>query len=48
MAAVAVSGAETRLPDAVRSAAPRLLHTEPGARLACLSVTKANRVGMDE
>lgn len=26
----------------------RLLETEPGARLACLTVMKINRVGMDE
>ena len=48
MAAVDVSGAEARLLDAVRSAVQRLLHTEPGARLACVAVMKTNRVGMDE
>ena len=48
MAAVDVSGAEASLLDAVRSAVQRLLHTEPGARLACVAVMKTNRVGMDE
>jgi eukaryotic-like serine/threonine-protein kinase len=48
MAAVDVAGAEPRLLDAVRSAVQRLLHTEPGARLACVAVMKINRIGMDE
>ena len=48
MAAVDVSGAEARLLDAVRRAVQRLLHTEPGARLACVAVMKTNRVGVDE
>ncbi len=48
MAAVDVSGADARLLDALLSAVQRLLHTEPGARLACVAVMKTNRVGMDE
>ena len=48
MAAVDVSGADARLLDAVSSTVQRLLHTEPGARLACVAVMKTNRVGMDE
>ena len=48
LAAIDVAGAEPALLDAARDAALRLLETEPGARLACLTVMKINRVGMDE
>ena len=48
MAAVDVAGAEPHLLDAVRTAVQRLLHTEPGARLACVAVMKIRRIGMDE
>ena len=48
MAALDVAGADPRLLDAVRKAVQRLLHTEPGARLACVAVMKINRIGMDE
>jgi nucleotide-binding universal stress UspA family protein len=48
MAAIDVAGAEPRLLDAVRTAVQRLLHTEPGARLACVAVMKTNRIGMDD
>ena len=48
MAAVDVAGAEPALLAAVRVAAQRLLHTEPGARLACVAVMKTNRIALDE
>jgi nucleotide-binding universal stress UspA family protein len=48
LAAVDIGGAEPALLDAVRAAVQRLLQTEPGARLACLTVMKLNRVAMDE
>jgi nucleotide-binding universal stress UspA family protein len=48
MAAVDVSGADTTLLTNVRSTVLRLLHTEPGTRLACVAVMKTNRIGMDE
>ncbi len=34
--------------EAERDVAERLLNTEPDARLACLTVMKINRIGMDE
>ncbi|HJV74097.1 MAG TPA: bifunctional serine/threonine-protein kinase/universal stress protein [Noviherbaspirillum sp.] len=36
------------LAEALRVAARRILQTEPGARLACVTVQKTNRIGMDE
>jgi eukaryotic-like serine/threonine-protein kinase len=48
MAAVDIAGAEPDLLAAVRDTVQRLLHTEPGARLACVAVMKTNRIGMDE
>jgi nucleotide-binding universal stress UspA family protein len=48
MAAVDVSGADASLLVAVRDTVQRLLQTEPGARMACVTVMKINRVGMDE
>jgi len=42
------AAAEPALLEAVRDTALRLLETEPGARLACLTVMKINRIGMDE
>lgn len=36
------------LAEALRTAARRILQTEPGARLACVTVQKTNRIGMDE
>lgn len=35
------------LAEALRTAARRILQTEPGARLACVTVQKTNRIGMD-
>ena len=48
LAAIDVDGAEQALLDSARDTALRLLDTEPGARLACLTVMRINRVGMDE
>jgi eukaryotic-like serine/threonine-protein kinase len=48
LAAIDVTGAEPALLEAVRNTVQRLLLTEPGARLACLSVMKTQRIGMDE
>lgn len=48
MAAVDVQGATTALLDLVRETVRRILSTEPGARLACVSVMKTARIGMDE
>jgi len=48
LAAVDVANAEPALLESVRDTVQRLLHTEPGARLACLAVLKINRIGMDE
>lgn len=36
------------LAESLRVAARRILQTEPGARLACVTVQKTNRIGMDE
>jgi nucleotide-binding universal stress UspA family protein len=36
------------LAEALRVASRRILQTEPGARLACVTVQKTNRIGMDE
>jgi nucleotide-binding universal stress UspA family protein len=48
LAAVDVLGAEPALLESVRQTVQRLLQTSPGARLACLTVMKINRIGMDE
>jgi eukaryotic-like serine/threonine-protein kinase len=42
LAAVDVAAAQPELLDAIRHAALRLMQTEPGARLACLTVMKAS------
>jgi eukaryotic-like serine/threonine-protein kinase len=36
------------LAESLRVAARRVLQTEPGARLACVTVQKTNRIGLDE
>ncbi|WP_298832850.1 bifunctional serine/threonine-protein kinase/universal stress protein [uncultured Piscinibacter sp.] len=48
LAAVDVAGATPALLQAVRHTALRLLQTEPGARLACLTVMKTHRIATDE
>jgi nucleotide-binding universal stress UspA family protein len=47
LAAVDVSQEWEALADALRTAARRVLQSEPHARLACLSVLKTNRIGLD-
>ncbi len=48
MAAVDVDRAGPGLLDALRETVHRILATHPGARLACVSVMKTARIGMDE
>lgn len=48
LAAVDVESGGDELLDQLRETVRRLVLTEPGARLACLSVMKTNRIGMDE
>ncbi|HET9646460.1 MAG TPA: bifunctional serine/threonine-protein kinase/universal stress protein [Burkholderiaceae bacterium] len=48
VAAIDIEGSTPALLDALRTTVLRLLQTEPGARLACVSVMKTARIGMDE
>ena len=48
LAAVDLVGAEPALLASLRQTVQRLLRTEPGARLACLTVMRINRIAMDE
>ena len=48
MAAVDVEHAEAGLLDELREHVRRIVATEPGARLACVSVMKTARIGLDE
>jgi protein-serine/threonine kinase len=48
IAAVDVDNAEPALLDQLRETVRRIVVTEPGARLACVSVMKTARIGMDE
>ena len=48
LAAVDVEGAADGLLSALRESVGRVLAMEPGARLACVSVMKTARIGMDE
>lgn len=48
LVALDIQGAEPNLLEAVRVMAHRILQTEAGARLACLTVMRTNRIGMDE
>jgi protein-serine/threonine kinase len=48
MAAVDVEGASEPLIRQLRETVRRVLLTEPGARLACVSVMRTARIGMDE
>jgi len=48
LAAIDIDGADQALLESARETALRLLETEPGARLACLTVMRVNRVGMDD
>jgi nucleotide-binding universal stress UspA family protein len=48
MAAVDVSGAAPELLELLTETVRRIVAAEPGARLACVSVMKTARIGMDE
>lgn len=48
MVAIDLTHGSEALAESLRVAARRLLQTEPGARLACVTVQKTNRIGMDE
>ncbi len=48
VAAVDVDGAAAELLGALRETVRRIVLTEPGARLACVSVMKTTRIGIDE
>jgi nucleotide-binding universal stress UspA family protein len=48
MAAVDVNNATPALLEQLRETVQRIVHTEPGARLACVSVMKTARIGMDQ
>lgn len=47
VAAIDVNQASEALAETLRVTTRRLLQTEPGARLACVTVQKTNRIGMD-
>jgi eukaryotic-like serine/threonine-protein kinase len=48
MAAVDINGAEPALLEQLRETVRRIVATEPGARLACVSVLRTGRVGVDQ
>ena len=48
VAAVDVDNATPELLDRLRDTVKRIVVTEPGARLACISVMKTARIGVDE
>ncbi|MBQ0960745.1 protein kinase [Ideonella sp. 4Y11] len=48
MAAVDIDSASSQLLEQLRETVRRIVLTEPGARLACVSVMKTARIGMDE
>ncbi|GAB3540664.1 bifunctional serine/threonine-protein kinase/universal stress protein [Noviherbaspirillum agri] len=48
MVAIDLAYGSEALAEALRVASRRILQTEPGARLACVTVQKTNRLGMDE
>jgi len=48
LAAIDVAGAEPALLESARETVLRMLEAEAGTRLACLTVMRINRVGMDE
>jgi protein-serine/threonine kinase len=48
MAAVDVDNAAAPLLATLQETVQRVLHTEPGARLACVSVMRVSRIGMDD
>jgi protein-serine/threonine kinase len=48
LAAVDVDNASSKLLEQLRETVRRIVLTEPGARLACVSVMRTARIGMDE
>lgn len=48
MAAVDVDNAKPELLERLRETVRRIVHAEPGARLACVSVMKTARIGIDQ
>jgi nucleotide-binding universal stress UspA family protein len=47
VAAIDLAQGSEALADNLRMTARRILHTAPGARLACVTVQRTNRIGMD-
>ncbi|MFZ6744846.1 protein kinase domain-containing protein [Undibacterium sp. JH2W] len=48
VAALDLSASSIALAESLRTITRRMLQTEPGARLACLTIRKVSRLGMDE
>jgi len=48
MAAIDIDNAGEQLLDELRDMVRRIVLTEPGARLACVSVMRTGRIGMDD
>jgi len=48
MVAIDLNGGSEALAEILRTATRRILQTAPEARLACITVQKTNRIGMDE
>ncbi|BBB63397.1 serine/threonine protein kinase [Undibacterium sp. KW1] len=48
VAALDLTGGSEALAASLRNITRRMLQTEPGARLACLTIRKVSRIGMDE
>lgn len=48
VAALDLTGGSEALAESLRNITRRMLQTDPGARLACLTIRKVSRIGMDE
>lgn len=48
MVALHLSESNTELTDEIRMITRRMLQTEPGARLACVTIRKTSRIGLDD
>lgn len=48
MVALHLSESNTDLTDEIRMITRRMLQTEPGARLACVTIRKTSRIGLDD
>lgn len=48
VAALDLTNGSAALADSLRNITRRMLQTEPGARLACVTIRKTSRIGMDE